>query len=212
MGSVISSPDESTSVLTQIQEAPSAICSPSASSNSTASTVSQAGDGAYLKPSISFHLREHIADPLFPHHRLFIVEGVITCGVAIIFACFMPNTINKIWNLNQQQADFVRWNFEKDQKQLDHSDEIGAWQGFLMAVKDPKTWMLCGTLYSTYTAAAVNNFFPTVVGGLGFSRNASYGMTAPPFILAGFCMLVVGFHSDRVRLVHRCSRKQMSPG
>lgn len=131
---------------------------------------------------------------------LFIIEGVVTCGVAIIFAIFMPNTINKIWNLNQQQADFVRWNFERDQKQADHSDEITAFQGLMMAVRDPKTWMLCGTLYATYTAAAVNNFFPTVVGGLGFSRNASYGMTAPPFVLSAFCMLINGFHSDKVRL------------
>jgi hypothetical protein len=33
-------------------------------------------------------------------------------------------------------------------------------------------------LYATYTSAAVNNFFPTVVAGLGFSTNASYGLTA----------------------------------
>ena len=45
-------------------------------------------------------------------------------------------------------------------------------------------------------------FFPTVVGGLGFSRNASYSMTAPPFILAAFCMLLNGFHSDKVTMHH----------
>lgn len=129
---------------------------------------------------------------------LFIIEGVLTCAIAIAFACLLPNTIKKIWNLNQQQADFVRWNFEKDQKQSDQSDEISAFKGLVMAVTDPKTWMLCATLYATYTAAAVNNFFPTVVGGLGFSRNASYGMTAPPFILSALLMLVNGFHSDKV--------------
>ena len=47
-----------------------------------------------------------------------------------------------------------------------------------MAAADPKTWLMCVTLYATYTAAAVNNFFPTVVEGLGFSRNESYGLTA----------------------------------
>lgn len=44
----------------------------------------------------------------------------------------------------------------------------------------------------------MNNFFPTVVAGLGFSKTKSYGLTAPPFILCVFCMLINGFHSDIV--------------
>lgn len=87
----------------------------------------------------------------------------------------------------------MRWNSEKDQKQQDHADETSVFHGLMLALRDPKTWMLCATLYATYTAAAVNHFLPTVVGGLGFSRNASYGMTAPPFILSAFCMLLNGF-------------------
>jgi hypothetical protein len=67
-----------------------------------------------------------------------------------------------------------------------------------MAVQDPKTWLLCGILYATYTAAAVNNFFPTVVAGLGFSTDKSYGLTAPPFLLCVICMLVNGCNSDKV--------------
>lgn len=68
----------------------------------------------------------------------------------------------------------------------------------MLAVKDPKTWLMCSTLYATYTAAAVNNFFPTVVGGLGFGRNLTYVLTAPPFILCVVAMLCNGFHSDKV--------------
>lgn len=36
-----------------------------------------------------------------------------------------------------------------------------------------------------------------MVGGLGYSRNLTYLLTAPPFILCVICMLVNGFHSDR---------------
>lgn len=130
---------------------------------------------------------------------LFLIEGVLTIGFAIIFAIFLPNSPRKIWGFNQQQLDWLRWNYESDQKQEDHSDEVTAKQGFLLAVQDPKTWLMCGILYATYTSAAVNNFFPTVVAGLGFSRNKSYGLTAPPFVLCVICMLINGFHSDRVR-------------
>ncbi|KAK3680490.1 hypothetical protein LTR37_021203 [Vermiconidia calcicola] len=56
---------------------------------------------------------------------------------------------------------------------------------------------MCGTLYTTDTAAAVNNFFPIVVSGLGFGTNKTYGLTAPPFLLCVLCMLANGFHSDK---------------
>jgi threonine/homoserine/homoserine lactone efflux protein len=80
--------------------------------------------------------------------------------------------------LNEREHEWLAWNYRNDQKQTDNSNEITAWRGFVMAVTDPKTWLMMGTLYATYTSAAVNNFFPTVVAGLGFSRNASYGLTA----------------------------------
>ncbi|KAI4852177.1 MFS general substrate transporter [Aureobasidium sp. EXF-8846] len=114
---------------------------------------------------------------------LFLIEGVLTIGIALIFVLYLPNSNKKIWTFSQQQLDWLKWNYEKDQKQQDNSNEVTALQGFLLAVRDPKTWLMCSTLYATYTAAAVNNFFPTVVKGLGFSRNLTYVLTAPPFLL-----------------------------
>lgn len=77
-------------------------------------------------------------------------------------------------------------------------------QGFLLAVKDPKTWLMCSTLYATYTAGAVNNFFPTVVGGLGFGRNQTYGLTAPPVsvILCSIEHVVNHLSVHSLRLCH----------
>ncbi|THZ39556.1 MFS general substrate transporter [Aureobasidium pullulans] len=129
---------------------------------------------------------------------LFLIEGVITIGIALVFVTYLPNSNKKIWTFSQQQLDWLKWNYERDQKQQDESNEVTALQGFLLAVKDPKTWLMCGTLYATYTAAAVNNFFPTVVGGLGFGRNMTYVLTAPPFILCVVAMLCNGFHSDKM--------------
>ncbi|KAH0378429.1 putative MFS transporter, partial [Aureobasidium melanogenum] len=129
---------------------------------------------------------------------LFLIEGVLTIGIALVFVTYLPNSNKKIWTFTQQQLDWLKWNYERDQKQQDESDEVTAMQGFLLAVKDPKTWLMCSTLYATYTAAAVNNFFPTVVGGLGFGRNLTFVLTAPPFILCVIAMLCNGFHSDKM--------------
>lgn len=43
------------------------------------------------------------------------------------------------------------------------------------------------------------NFFPSVVGGLGYDRNKTYLLTAPPFLLCVVTMMANGFHSDRTR-------------
>jgi MFS family permease len=109
---------------------------------------------------------------------LFLIEGILTVGLAIVFACYLPNSPQKVRWLSEQEHEWLDWSYKNDQKQKDNSHEITAWRGFVLAASDPKTWLMMGTLYATYTSAAVNNFFPTVVAGLGFSRNASYGLTA----------------------------------
>jgi MFS family permease len=109
---------------------------------------------------------------------LFLIEGILTVGLAIVFACYLPNSPQKVKWLSEQEHQWLDWNYKNDQKQKDNSHEITAWRGFVLAASDPKTWLMMGTLYATYTSAAVNNFFPTVVAGLGFSTNASYGLTA----------------------------------
>lgn len=55
------------------------------------------------------------------------------------------------------------------------------------------------TSHQTYIVGAVVNFFPSVVGGLGFDRNLTYALTAPPFLLCVVCMLINGWHSDRTQ-------------
>ncbi|EMR64270.1 hypothetical protein MGN70_012720 [Eutypa lata] len=130
---------------------------------------------------------------------LFLVEGVLTVGLAIVFAFILPNSHKKILGLSKIECEFVEWNFVSDQGQADDVSEVTAIKGFTMALVDPKTWLLMGILYMTYIVGAVVNFFPSVVGGLGYDRNTTYGLTAPPFILCVICMLINGFHSDRTQ-------------
>lgn len=128
---------------------------------------------------------------------LFLVEGVLTVGLALIFTLILPNSPKTIRLLTPAERDWVQYNYEQDQGQADNSAEITAKQGLLMAVKDPKTWMLMATLYCIFISAAVTNFFPSVVATLGFDRSTTYALTAPPYILAVFVMTAVGFHSDK---------------
>ncbi|KAG5657996.1 hypothetical protein KAF25_006947 [Fusarium avenaceum] len=130
---------------------------------------------------------------------LFLIEGVATAGLGIVFAFILPNSNRKIMTLSSLECEWVQYNFALDQGQSDDSHEISSFAGFMMAVKDPKTWLFVGILYCTYIVGAVANFFPSVVGGLGYGRNMTYVLTAPPFLLCVIAMLINGFHSDRVQ-------------
>ncbi|KAF3402875.1 hypothetical protein DPV78_003562 [Talaromyces pinophilus] len=128
---------------------------------------------------------------------LFIIEGVVTIFFAIIFALVLPHSLQTIRGFTQLESEFLRYNYAKDIGQQDHMDEASAWKGLKLAVSDLKTWLLLATLWATYVSAAVVNWFPSVVATLGYSRNTTYGLTAPPYILSCIVISLVGFHSDK---------------
>lgn len=80
--------------------------------------------------------------------QLFLLEGVITIGLAILFAFILPNSNKKILGMSSKELEWIRWNFESEQGQEDDSSEISAQKGFMMAATDPKTWLFMATLYS----------------------------------------------------------------
>lgn len=128
---------------------------------------------------------------------LFIVEGIATVGVAAIFAFIMPNSPKTFRLLSDVQKDRLQYRLEFDRGTKDASDEMSALTALKEVVVDPKVWLLCGTLYCCYVAAAINNFFPTVVSSLGYSRTLTYVLTAPPFLLCCVVILANGLHSDK---------------
>ncbi|KAJ5082356.1 hypothetical protein N7532_011399, partial [Penicillium argentinense] len=128
---------------------------------------------------------------------LFLVEGIATIGLAIILVFILPNSLKSLSGFTKLEHEYLLWSFEEDQGQQDNADEASAMKGVVMAVTDLKTWLFMGILYSIYIAGAVTNFFPSVVATLGYSRNKTYGLTAPPYVLCVIAMIINGFHSDR---------------
>lgn len=50
------------------------------------------------------------------------------------------------------EREWLQWNFGQDQGQQDNADEISAWKGLVMALQDPKTWLLMAILWSVRSA------------------------------------------------------------
>ncbi|CAK7216616.1 hypothetical protein SCUCBS95973_002867 [Sporothrix curviconia] len=129
---------------------------------------------------------------------LFIVEGSMTVFIALLFAAIMPNQLHGLRGFSKDEQEYLYWNFGKDQGQQDDRDELSVLKGTRLALTDPKLWLLLGILYCTYLCGSSLNFFPSVVATLGYSRNKTYALTAPPSLLCVPVMLINGYVSDRL--------------
>lgn len=78
-----------------------------------------------------------------------LVEGVATVGIAVICIFILPDHPQKARLLTSREKDRLVYRLQMDRGQVDNSSEISAFKGFMMAVTDPKTWLLCGILTST---------------------------------------------------------------
>lgn len=53
------------------------------------------------------------------------------------------------------------------------------------------------TVSQHLSACSFNNFFPTVVGSLGFSRTITLVLTCPPYLVSGATGILIGFTSGK---------------
>jgi MFS family permease len=129
---------------------------------------------------------------------LYIIEGVVTIFFALIFAIILPGSLQNVRGMSKLENQALLYNYAIDIGQQDHKDEASVTKGFVLAARDPKTWFLTAILWAvsdsplrkcdemkstntyikTYVAASVVNWFPSLVGTLGYSRNTTYGLTA----------------------------------
>nr|XP_019010051.1 uncharacterized protein I206_05613 [Kwoniella pini CBS 10737]OCF48832.1 hypothetical protein I206_05613 [Kwoniella pini CBS 10737] len=83
---------------------------------------------------------------------LFNSEGSLTIGFGIIFAFFLPEyPIRAKRLLNPIERDLAVWRLEHEAGAAEGHDDTGTWEGFKMALKDPKVCLLFGIVTSNST-------------------------------------------------------------
>ncbi|KAJ2895402.1 major facilitator superfamily domain-containing protein [Zalerion maritima] len=141
----------------------------------------------------------HGARGLSAWQWLFLIEGVITVGVA--FACFfiLPNFPRTTKWLSEEERELAAWRPQVDIGEDDWIDSEGQtfWKGAKMAFMDIKTYVLMVLVFSIVASSSVTNFFPTVVETLKFDRVKSLLLTSPPYILSVVTTFLVSWNADR---------------
>ncbi|KAH7121310.1 major facilitator superfamily domain-containing protein [Dendryphion nanum] len=126
---------------------------------------------------------------------LFIIEGVVTFGVAIVTIFLLPDyPLTTRW-LTEDERQLAHDRIEKDTVGLEQSK--GARAGFMQAIKDPRLYLMVFMQNMHLSATSFNQFFPTVVGSLGFNTTITLVLTAPPTLVAGAVGIAIGISSGK---------------
>ncbi|KAI0450384.1 allantoate permease [Xylaria acuta] len=128
---------------------------------------------------------------------LFIIEGTITIGIAILSTFILPNyPANTKWLTPEEQA-YAQWRLVDDTGEADLADSISVKEGVKMAFKDPRLYLFTLLQHVSLLSQAFQYFFPTIVKTLGFGTIETLLLTAPVWIATFLVSLVVTYTSGR---------------
>jgi len=133
---------------------------------------------------------------------LFIIEGVATIGFGIIFAFVMPEYPHKAKMLKPIERDYAVWRLECEAGAGEANENIGTWQSFRMALTDKRIYTLIFCMMMAQGMGSITNFFPAIVGSLGYSPTISLLLVAPPYLFACFIFWGVSWYSDRKHTIY----------
>ncbi|KAJ0331707.1 hypothetical protein COL5a_002374 [Colletotrichum fioriniae] len=126
---------------------------------------------------------------------LFIIEACLTFGVAVIGIFTLADSpLTTRW-LKPEERQLAHDRMLRDTVGVEESK--GAKAGFMQAVRDPRLWLLCFIQNMHLSACSFNNFFPTVVGSLGFNDTITLVLTCPPYLISGIFGYLVGISSGK---------------
>lgn len=110
----------------------------------------------------------------------------------------LPNFPHTTAWLSEQERQLAVHRLQEDVGVAETEDEQHSFfHGFVLALKDPKTYVLLFVLLGITSSASVTNFFPTVVSTLGYSHVHTLLLTAPPYILAFITASLNAWHADK---------------
>ncbi|KAJ9626232.1 hypothetical protein H2203_003864 [Taxawa tesnikishii (nom. ined.)] len=129
---------------------------------------------------------------------MFILEGGATVVIACVAYFVLPNFPHTTGWLNEQERQLAIYRLRADVGEAETEDEQhGFFHGFVLALKDPKTYVLLAVLFGITSSASVTNFFPTVVATLGYNHINTLLLTAPPYVLAFITASFNAWHADK---------------
>ncbi|XP_014562302.1 hypothetical protein COCVIDRAFT_84502 [Bipolaris victoriae FI3] len=126
---------------------------------------------------------------------LFIIQGVFSALTALMAFWLLPdNPLTTKW-LTEEERQLAHNRILIDTTDIQESTSV--WSGLRYAATDWRTWAMT-LMYNLHVSSlGFQNFIPTVMLGLGYSRNVTLALTCPPFFLAAIIGLIISWTSGR---------------
>jgi MFS family permease len=130
---------------------------------------------------------------------LFIVEGILSVGIAVLLWAFMPDNAASAKFLNADDKKLMVLRQEKHARYMalnETFDKKEIWRTF----KDPKIWLsgliqFLGDIMSLGTST----FLPIIIKSFGFPTIATQLLTVPIFSWGIGVYIAISFWSDRIQ-------------
>lgn len=97
---------------------------------------------------------------------LFIIEGTITIGIALISGFMLPDYPATTRWLSEEEKAFATWRMLEDINEADER-ETSAWQGVKLAVKDYRLYLFILFQHMAVLSQVFQSFFPSLIQTLG---------------------------------------------
>ncbi|KAJ9193426.1 hypothetical protein DTO027B5_1656 [Paecilomyces variotii] len=136
-----------------------------------------------------------------PWRTLFLVEGFPSVVVAVIAWKVIPDSPGTALFLTRRERKVAKLRLQLPQAEP-HQSQSGKfdWRQVGNVLADPKSYLMALMFLSCNVAfSSMPVFLPTIIKDMGFSRSASQALSAPPYIIAFFVVLVTAYFSDRDR-------------
>lgn len=122
---------------------------------------------------------------------------MVSIFFAIVAFFILPDRPEVTWWLTPEERILASSRIASDVTQRRES-ATSVWTGLREACADPRTWLFCLMDCLHLSANGFKNFIPTLVKELGLDTTKALILTCPPYILAAFTTIFLGWNSGRV--------------
>ncbi|KAI0121387.1 major facilitator superfamily domain-containing protein [Xylariales sp. AK1849] len=128
---------------------------------------------------------------------LFIIEGVITIGLAITAAFILPDYPATTRWLSAEERVYAQWRLIDDTGEADFAGASSLREGVMLALKDPRLYLFTLFQHVSLLSQSFQYFFPSIVKTLGYGNTETLLLTAPVWIGTFLVSLVVTYTSGK---------------
>ncbi|KAL8661757.1 MAG: hypothetical protein Q9202_005319 [Teloschistes flavicans] len=142
-----------------------------------------------------------------PWRMLFLVEGLPSVLASVVAWFYVPDSPGEARYLSKREREVAVQRLQAGRSKPEHGKRRRKfnWNEIWEALRDPKCYLTAVMFCSCNVAfSSLPVFLPTIINeyvqldGMGYSSLRSQILSAPPFLLAFFIVLLTSFYSDKL--------------